>query len=117
VSQQQSQPQSQPSNERSKRERSAASLGRCEDADRYANVVQVTGTREEIAILLGTHQIWHKDKDMKEVVVPLEERILLNPGAAKRLMLQLGILLQGYETRYGTIPSRGLPRPDALPTK
>jgi hypothetical protein len=84
---------------------------------RYANVVQVTGTREEIAILLGTHQIWHKDKEMKEVVVPLEERILLNPGAAKRLMLQLGILLKGYESRYGTIPLEGLTRPEPLPTK
>ena len=87
---------------------------------RYANVVQVTGTREEIAILLGTHQIWHKEKDVKEVVVPLEERILLNPGAAKRLLLQLSILLRGYESRYGTINLEGLTpsgRPEPLPTK
>ena len=87
---------------------------------RYANVVQVTGTREEIAILLGTHQIWHKEKDMKEVVVPLEERILLNPGAAKRLLLQLTILLSGYEARYGKIQLEGLTqtgRPEQLPTK
>jgi hypothetical protein len=84
---------------------------------RYANVVQVTGTREEIAILLGTHQIWHKDKDIKEVVVPLEERILLNPGAAKRLLLQLSILLRGYESKYGTITLEGVGRPEPLPTK
>ena len=84
---------------------------------RYANVVQVTGTREEIAILLGTHKIWHKDKEMKEVVVPLEERILLNPGAAKRLLLQLSILLRGYESKYGTITLDGLSRPEPLPTK
>jgi hypothetical protein len=87
---------------------------------RYANVVQVTGTREEIAILLGTHQAWHKD--VKEVVVPLEERLLLNPYAAKRLLLQLGILLRGYEARYGPIPLEGLAAapgapPEPLPTK
>ena len=88
---------------------------------RYANVVQVTGTREEIAILLGTHQVWNKEQDVKEVVVPLEERILLNPSAAKRLLLQLGILLRGYESKYGTIPLVGdataAPRPEPLPTK
>ena len=88
---------------------------------RYANVVQVTGTREEIAILLGTHQIWQVGKDVKEVVVPLEERVLLNPSAAKRLLLQLGILLRGYESKYGTIPLEGAPssapRPEPLPTK
>ena len=88
---------------------------------RYANVVQVTGTREEIAILLGTHQVWSKDQDVKEVVVPLEERVLLNPSAAKRLLLQLGILLRGYESKYGTIPLVGdataAPRPEPLPTK
>lgn len=87
---------------------------------RYANVVQVTGTREEIAILLGTHQAWHKE--VKEVVVPLEERLLLNPYAAKRLLLQLGILLRGYEARYGPIPLEGLggttgAAPEPLPTK
>jgi hypothetical protein len=88
---------------------------------RYANVVQVTGTREEIAILLGTHQVWQVGKDVKEVVVPLEERVLLNPSAAKRLLLQLGILLRGYESKYGTIPLEGAPssapRPEPLPTK
>ena len=117
MSQQQSQPQSQPSNERQSAETPQLRWDDAKMQTRYANVVQVTGTREEIAILLGTHQIWHKDKDMKEVVVPLEERILLNPGAAKRLMLQLGILLKGYETRYGTIPLEGLTRPEPLPTK
>ena len=88
---------------------------------RYANVVQVTGTREEIAILLGTHQVWNKEQDVKEVVVPLEERILLNPSAAKRLLLQMTILLRAYEVKYGTIPLVGdataAPRPEPLPTK
>jgi hypothetical protein len=85
---------------------------------RYANVVQVTGTREEIAILLGTHKVWHKE--VKEVVVPLEERVLLNPHAAKRLLLQLSIMLRAYETRYGAISLDGVSAtgtPEPLATK
>ena len=88
---------------------------------RYANVVQVTGTREEIAILLGTHRIVNLQADVKEVVVPLEERVLLTPSAAKRLLLQMTILLRAYEVKYGTIPLVGdataAPRPEPLPTK
>ena len=83
---------------------------------RYANVVQVTGTREEIVVLLGTHQVWHKD--VKEVVIPLQERLLLNPYAAKRLHLQLSILLRAYESRYCALnieAAAGAPEP--LPTK
>src|SRR5687768_16034902 len=87
---------------------------------RYANVVQVTGTREEIAILLGTHRIWDKSADVKEVVVPLEERVLLTPSAAKRLLLQMTILLRAYELKYGSFPLVGdasaAPRPEPLPT-
>ena len=113
---QQQQPQ-QPSSERQNAEIPQLRWDDARMQTRYANVVQVTGTREEIAILLGTHQIWQKDKDIKEVVVPLEERILLNPAAAKRLMLQLGILLRGYESRYGQIPLEGVGRPEPLPTK
>ena len=115
----QQQPQPTQSNDRQQQSAEIPQL-RWDDAKmqtRYANVVQVTGTREEIAILLGTHQIWHKDKEMKEVIVPLEERILLNPGAAKRLLLQLSILLRGYESKYGTITLDGLSRPEPLPTK
>jgi len=116
----QQQPQSQPSTERQNAEIPQLRWDDAKMQTRYANVVQVTGTREEIAILLGTHRLWHKDTEMKEVVVPLEERVLLNPGAAKRLLLQLSILLRGYESRYGTIPLEGLTNsgpPEPLPTK
>jgi hypothetical protein len=115
--QQQEQQQQQQSNERQNAEIPQLRWDDAKMQTRYANVVQVTGTREEIAILLGTHQIWNKDKEMKEVVVPLEERILLNPAAAKRLLLQLSILLRGYESRYGTITLEGVGRPEPLPTK
>jgi len=115
--QQQEQQQQQQSSERQNAEIPQLRWDDAKMQTRYANVVQVTGTREEIAILLGTHQIWNKDKEMKEVVVPLEERILLNPAAAKRLLLQLSILLRGYESRYGTITLEGVGRPEPLPTK
>lgn len=71
---------------------------------RYANAVQVTGTREEIALLLGTHQVWHQTGgEVKEVVVPLEERVLLGPLTAKRLHLQLTLVLAAFEARYGKL--------------
>lgn len=72
---------------------------------RYANAVQVTATREEVVILLGTHQVWQgRDvKDVKEVVVPLEERILLGPQSAKRMLVQLALVVAAYESRYGKL--------------
>ena len=85
---------------------------------RYANVVQVTGTREEIVLLIGTHQVWHKD--VKEVVVPLQERLLLNPYAAKRLNVQLTALLRTFEARYGPLniePTGATGAPDPLAAK
>ena len=73
-------------------------------ATRYANAVQVTGTREEIVVLLGTHQVWQNaGRETKEVVVPLEERILLGPLAAKRLHAQLTLVLAAFEARYGKL--------------
>lgn len=85
---------------------------------RYANVVQVTGTREEVVVLLGTHQVWHKD--VREIVVPLQERLLLNPYAAKRLNLQLTAILRAYESRFGALNLEGanaLDAPEPLPAK
>ena len=84
----------------------------------YCNVVNATGTREEIILLFGNHQTWHSE--VKEVVVQLSERIVLNPFAAKRLHALLGIVLREYESRYGTLQVDGVDRPRApelLPTK
>src|SRR5215204_1960515 len=68
----------------------------------YANVCNVTGTREEIVLLFGINQNWNAAQ--KELVVQLLERITLNPYAAKRLNLLLGRVLREYEARYGTLP-------------
>ena len=67
----------------------------------YANVVNATGTREEIVLLFGIHQAWHGA--VKEVTVQLQDRVILSPYAAKRLHMLLGHVLREYESRYGAL--------------
>jgi Protein of unknown function (DUF3467) len=67
----------------------------------YSNVCNVNGTREELVLLFGVHQAWQSG--VKEVAVQLQERIILNPYAAKRLNLLLTRLLREYESRYGPL--------------
>jgi hypothetical protein len=67
----------------------------------YANVCNVLGTREEIMLMFGANQAWHGGQ--KEVTVVLGERVVLNPYAAKRLLLLLGQGLKEYESRYGEL--------------
>jgi Protein of unknown function (DUF3467) len=83
----------------------------------YANVCNVTGTREEIVLLFGVNQNW--TNATKELVIQLLDRIILSPFAAKRLNLLLSRVLKEYETRYGQLPIEAgeNPRPsEALPT-
>jgi hypothetical protein len=68
----------------------------------YSNVCNVTGTREEITLLLGIHQAWRTG--VQEVVVQLHDRIIVSPYAAKRLSLLLTRVLREYESRYGVLP-------------
>ena len=67
----------------------------------YANVCNVTSTREEVVMLFGMNQAWNRGQ--KEVTIRLTDRIVVSPFAAKRL----GMLLQGvvgeYEKRFGTL--------------
>jgi len=67
----------------------------------YSNVCNVTGTREELVLLFGVHQAWKRD--VKDVTVQLQERIILSPFAAKRLNLLLTRLLREWEARYGPL--------------
>jgi len=67
----------------------------------YANVCNVTSTREEVSLLFGTNQTWVKGG--KEVVVELSDRVILNPYAAKRLSLLLQNVVSEYEKRFGEI--------------
>lgn len=83
----------------------------------YANVCNVTGTREEIVLLFGVNQNWTSTN--KELVIQLLDRVILSPFAAKRLNLLLSRVLKEYETRYGALPIENVenPRPsESLPT-
>ena len=57
-------------------------------ANTYANVCNVSSTREEMTLLFGTNQTWHTGQS--EVTVQLTNRIIVNPYAAKRLSMLLG---------------------------
>ena len=67
----------------------------------YANVCNVTGTREEMVLLFGVNQTWQTGA--KELVIQLLDRIVLSPFAAKRLNLLLTRVLEKYEEQYGTL--------------
>jgi hypothetical protein len=67
----------------------------------YANVCNVSSTREEMTLLFGTNQTWHTGQN--EVTVQLTDRIILNPYAAKRLSLLLGNVVKEYESRFGEL--------------
>lgn len=78
----------------------------------YSNVCNVTGTREEITLLFGVHQAWRPE--LKELTVLLQDRIILNPYAAKRLHFLLGRVMKAYETKYGPLQTDG-PAPGGPP--
>ena len=73
----------------------------------YANVVNAASTREEVTLFFGTNQTWNPGNS-REFDVKLEERIVLNPHAAKRLFVLLGAVLAQYEKRFGEIRLEGL---------
>ena len=74
----------------------------------YANVCNVSGTREEIVLLFGMNQAWNSTQ--KEVTVHLAERVVMNPFAAKRLAALLNNIVQNYERQFGTLDI-GIQRP------
>ena len=67
----------------------------------YANVCNVSSTREEVTLLFGTNQSWHSQQ--KELTVQLSDRIILSPFAAKRLLMLLGNVVGQYEKRFGAL--------------
>jgi len=68
----------------------------------YANVCNVTSTREEMTLYFGTNQTLYTGKE-NEVTVQLNDRVILNPYAAKRLLLLLNRVVGEYEKRHGTL--------------
>ena len=67
----------------------------------YANVCNVTSTREEVVMLFGINQAWNRGQ--KEVTIQLTDRIIISPYAAKRLAALLEGVVKEYEKRFGTL--------------
>jgi len=67
----------------------------------YANVCNVTSTREEVVMLFGVNQAWNRGQ--KEVTIQLTDRIIISPYAAKRLSMLLQGVVAEYEKRFGTL--------------
>ena len=67
----------------------------------YANVCNVSSTREEVVILFGTNQAWKGTEE--QVTVQLSDRVILSPFAAKRLSLLLNNVVAQYEQRFGAL--------------
>ncbi len=67
----------------------------------YANVCNVTSTREEVVMLFGMNQAWNRGQ--KEVTIQLSDRIVISPYAAKRLAMLLDGVVKEYENRFGAL--------------
>jgi hypothetical protein len=74
----------------------------------YANVCNVSSTREEVVLLFGVNQSWQGGGG--PVKVELQDRIILSPHAAKRMSLLLGAIVRQYEERFGKL-DLGIPTP------
>lgn len=75
-----------------------------DDADMktsYANVCNVSSSREEVTLLFGTNQTWHTGQ--QEFTVKLSDRIIISPFAAKRLLTLLHNVVGQYEARFGKL--------------
>jgi hypothetical protein len=73
----------------------------------YANVCNVTSTREEVVMLFGINQAWNRGQ--KEVTIQLTDRIIISPYAAKRLAGLLEGVVKEYEKRFGELNVEGAP--------
>ena len=71
----------------------------------YANVCNVTSTREEVVMLFGINQAWNRGQT--EVSIQLTDRIIISPYAAKRLVMLLDGVVKEYEKRFGTLNVEG----------
>jgi hypothetical protein len=67
----------------------------------YANVCNVSSTREEVVLVFGINQAW--ERGQTEVKVQLTDRIILSPFAAKRLAGLLSNVIREYEVRFGAL--------------
>ena len=67
----------------------------------YANVFNVSGTREEVVLFFGMNQAWNASQ--REMTVQISDRVVLSPFVAKRLSLILSNVIRDYESKYGKL--------------
>ena len=67
----------------------------------YANVCNVSSSREEVVLVFGLNDAW--ERDVSEVRVKLNSRVILSAFAAKRLSLLLNSVVHQYEARFGAM--------------
>lgn len=67
----------------------------------YANVCNVSSSREEVVLVFGMNNAW--ERDASEVRVKLNSRVILSPFSAKRLALLLDNVVKQYEARFGVM--------------
>lgn len=67
----------------------------------YANVCNVSSTKEEVTLLFGTNKAWRSGQ--KEVAIELSDRVIISPYAAKRLSALLSGVVAEYENRFGAL--------------
>ena len=77
----------------------------------YANVCNVSSTREEVALAFGVNTAW--ERGQTNIHVQLTNRIVLNPYAAKRLAAVLARMVHEYESRFGTLEDEVNPQTHA----
>jgi hypothetical protein len=65
----------------------------------YANVCNVSSSREEVVLVFGVNKAWERNPG--DIQVKLSSRIILSPFAAKRMAMLLNNVMQQYEARFG----------------
>jgi hypothetical protein len=65
----------------------------------YANVCNVSSSREEVVLVFGVNKAWERNPG--DIQVKLSSRVILSPFAAKRMAILLNNVMQQYEARFG----------------
>jgi len=74
----------------------------------YANVCNVSSTREEVVLAFGANNVWERGQG--NIQVQLTNRIVLNPYAAKRLADVLNRVMAEYESKFGLLKDDARPQ-------
>ena len=77
----------------------------------YANVCNVSSTREEVALAFGVNNVW--ERAQANMQVQMTNRIVLTPYAAKRLASVLNRVVAEYESRFGVLNDDARPQTNA----